>query len=284
MIVVTGATGKLGGLVISRLLEKVPAGEIVAAVRTPEKAAGLKSLGVEVRPADYTKPETLNTAFAGAEKILLISSSEVGQRTVQHKAVIEAARLARPKLLAYTSILRADTSRLALAAEHIETERLIRESGLGFVFLRNGWYLENHTEQIPLVLQHGAMLGAAADGRFASAARADYAEAAAAVLTGAGHQNKIYELVGDEPYSLAEFATEVAKQSGKPVEYKNLPGPDYEKALTGFGLPAPLAHALADSDLGAAKGELDSTSRDLQALIGRPTTSLAKAVAEALKP
>lgn len=282
MIVVTGATGKLGRLVISELLKKVPAGQIVAAVRSPQKADDLKALGIVVRHADYTDPATLNAAFEGAEKILLISSSEVGQRVAQHKAVIDAAKLARVKLLAYTSILRANTSQLALAAEHIQTERLVQESGLGFVFLRNSWYMENHTAQIPSVLEHGVILGAAAEGRFASATRADYAQAAVAVLTQPGHENKIYELAGDQSYSLSEFAAEVARQSGKHAAYKNLSGPDYEKALIGFGLPAPFAHILADSDLGAAKGELDSTSRSLSTLIGRPTTSLVQAVAAAL--
>jgi NAD(P)H dehydrogenase (quinone) len=283
MIVVTGATGKLGHHVIEGLLEKVPAAQIVAAVRSPEKAKDLADLGVALRHADYSRPETLDSAFVGADKILLISSSEVGQRESQHKAVIDAARKARVNLLAYTSILRADTSALALAREHKVTEEYIRSSGLPFVFLRNGWYLENHTEALKPALQHGVILGAAGEGRFASAARADYAVAAVEVLAGAGHENKIYELAGDNSYTLSELADEVSKQAGKPVRYQNLSSKDYETALVGFGLPAPVAGMLADADACAAKGELDSSSRDLSKLIGRLTTTLAEAVRAVLK-
>lgn len=283
MIVVTGATGHLGRLVASALLQRVPASHIVAAVRTPEKAADLKALGIAVRKADYAQPATLASAFTGATKILLISSSEVGQRLPQHKAVIEAAQQAKPELIAYTSVLRASTSTLGLAAEHLATEKLLRASGLPFALLRNGWYTENHTGQIPAMLQHGVLLGAAGQGRFATATRQDYAEAAATVLTSEGQAGKIYELAGDTAHTLAEFAAEVACQSGKPVAYKNLTGPDYQQALLGFGLPAPVAELLADSDVGASRGELDSTSRDLSTLLGRPTTPLATAVAAALK-
>ena len=283
MIIVTGATGKLGRHVIAGLLEKVPAAEVVAAVRSPEKAEDLRRLEVQVRQADYSQPETLRSAFIGADKVLLISSTEVNGRISQHQAVIDAAQSAGAALLAYTSILRADTSTLALAAEHKATEENIRASGLPFVFLRNGWYLENQTEQIGPVLQHGVLLGAAGDGRFASAARSDYAAAAVAVLTGTGHENKIYELAGDTSFTLSELAAEVSKQSGKPVSYKNLPPDDYQKALVSVGLPAALAELLADADAGAARGELDSASRDLHSLIGRPTVTLRDAVAAAIQ-
>jgi NAD(P)H dehydrogenase (quinone) len=283
MIVVTGATGKLGHHVIEALLKKVPAGEIVAAVRTPAKAADLAALGVIVRAADYSKPETLSAAFAGANKVLLISSNELGARDAQHKAVIDAAVAAKVKLFAYTSVLRADTSKLSLASEHLATEKLIRASGLPFVFLRNGWYLENHTEALGAALQHGAILGAASEGRFSSAARVDYAGAAAEVLAGAGHENKVYELAGDSSFSLTELAATVSKLSGKNVVYNNLSEKEYEGALAGFGLPAALAEMLADSDAGAAEGELESDSRDLHTLLGRATTTLDEAVKAALK-
>jgi NAD(P)H dehydrogenase (quinone) len=200
----------------------------------------------------------------------------------QHKAVIEAAKRAKIQLLAYTSILRADSSSLALAAEHLATEKLIQESGLRFVLLRNGWYLENHTEHLALPIQHGAILGAAGNGRFASAARADYAAAAVAVLAGPGHQNKIYELVGDDSYTLSDLAKEVSRQSGKPVAYKNFSAAEYESALVSFGLPPAMAHILADADRGAAEGELTSSSRDLHSLIERPTMTLADTVKSAL--
>jgi len=283
MIVVTGATGKLGNHVINELFKKVPAAQIIAAVRNTEKANELAALGVELREADYSKPETLATAFAGAERVLLISSNEVGVRIAQHQAVIDAAKAAGVKLIAYTSILRADTSKLLLATEHLATEKAILASGLPYVFLRNGWYIENHTESLTPALQHGAILGAAKEGRFAAATRADYAAAAATVLTTEGHENKIYELAGDQSYSLPELASVVSKAAGKPVVYKNLTEKEYEEALKGFGLPAPVAAILADSDAGAANGELNSDSRDLSTLIGRPSTLIAQAVAAAIQ-
>ena len=213
---------------------------------------------------------------------MLISSSEVGQRIAQHRAVVDAAKQAGVKLLAYTSILRADTSTLALAEEHKATEAYLRASGVPWVMLRNGWYFENQTAALAPALQHGAILGAAGDGRFAAAARADYAAAAIAVLTQAGHENKIYELGGDQAYTLTELAAEVSRQAGKPVVYRNVPEAEYAAALESFGLPAAVAKVVADADARAAEGELDSTSHDLSRLLGRPTTTLAAAVRAAL--
>ena len=283
MIVVTGANGQLGRLVVKGLMEKIQPSKIVAAVRNLEKAQDFRAFAIQIREADYDRPDTLETAFAGAEKLLFISSSEVGQREKQHRAVIDAAKKARIKLLVYTSILRADTSTLALAKEHKDTESYIRASGLPFVFLRNGWYLENQTTALASALEHGVILGAAQEGRFASAARADYAEAAIAILTGEGHENRVYELGGDEPYTLSQLAAEVAKQTGKPVVFQNLPEEEYAKALTGFGIPAPVAKAVADADAEAARGELDNSVHELSDLIGRPTMTLAEAVAIGLK-
>jgi len=283
MIVVTGATGQLGRLVITALLKTVPASQIVAAVRTPAKAADLAALGVLVRQADYAQPATLVNAFTGAEKLLLISSSEVGQRVPQHQAVIDAAKQAGVKLIAYTSVLHADKGLLGLAQEHLATEAAIKASGIPAVILRNGWYTENYAASIPPALAHGALLGSAKDGRIASAARADYADAAAAVLTRDGQAGKVYELAGDDAYTLTEFAAEVAAQSGKPVIYKDLPEADFKAALIGAGLPDYVAALLSDSDAGAAKGGLFDDSRSLSALIGRPTTPLKTVVADALK-
>lgn len=283
MIAVTGATGKLGRLVIEGLLKQIPAGEIIAVVRNPDKAADLAALGVPVRKGDYSDPESLTNAFAGADKVLLISSSEVGSRIAQHQAVIDAAKSTGVTLLAYTSILRADTTVLALAQEHQATEKNIRASGLPFVFLRNGWYFENHTERLGPALQQGVIRGAASEGRFAAAARADYAAAAVAVLIGTGQENKIYELAGDSSYTLSELAAEVSKQAGKPVGYQNLSPQEQKDGMLGFGLPAELADIFVDSDLGAAKGEWDSSANDLHVLIGRPTVSIAEAVATALQ-
>lgn len=282
MIVVTGATGKLGRLAVEELLKKTPPGALAAVVRAPEKAADLAARGVQIRQGDYARPETLVSALAGAEKVLFISSNEVGQRTAQHAAVIDAARRAAPRLLAYTSLLHADTSRMGLAAEHKATEAAIRASGLPFVFLRNGWYLENYTENLAPALQHGAILGSAGSGRVAAATRADYAAAAAAVITGAGHEGKTYELAGDVAFTMAELAAEVSRQAGKPVAYRDLPEAEYAAALVAAGLPKPVADMFADSDVGITRGELDDASGDLRRLIGRPTTPLAAAVAAAL--
>ncbi len=285
MIVVTGATGKLGRHVIAGLLEHVAPTEIVAAVRSPEKAADLAAQGVQVREADYDKPETLHTAFAGADTLLLISGSDLGaDRAAQHQNAIDAAKTAGVKLLAYTSELHADTSPLMLAQVHKKTEESIRNASLPFVFLRNGWYFENQTAALGPALQQGAIVGTAGGGRFASAAISDYAAAAVAVLTEPGHENKVYELAGDTPYTLSELAAEVSRQSGKPIAYHNLPPEDYQNALVGFGLPAFMAELLVDAEQGAARGELDSASRDLHTLIGQPTVTLSEAVAAALKP
>lgn len=283
MIAITGATGQLGRLVIQSLLKTTPAAQIVAAVRSPEKAQDLAALGVQVRKADYTQPDTLDAAFQGVDKLLLISSSEVGQRTAQHKAVIDAAKRAKVQLLAYTSVLRASSSLLGLAAEHVETEALLRASGLPVVLLRNGWYTENYTASVPAALAHGAVLGSAGNGRIASAARVDYAEAAAVVLATDGQAGRVYELAGDSAYTLADLAAEIARQSGKNVVYKDLPEADYQAALVQVGLPAGFAALLADSDAAAAKGALFDDGGQLSQLIGRSTTPLATMVAAALK-
>ena len=282
MIVITGASGQLGRLVIQSLLTKVAASRIVAAVRNPQKASDLAALGVQIRRADYTDSASLDAAFQGAEKVLLISSSEVGQRLAQHRNAIDAARRAGVSLLAYTSLLHADTSPLGLAGEHVATEASLAQSGVPFVLLRNGWYTENYLASIPPALQHGAFIGSAGEGRIASAARADYAEAAAVVLTTPGQSGKVYELAGDEAYTLAEFSAELSRQSGKAIPYVDLPENDYKAALIGAGLPEPIAGLLADSDSGAAKGGLFDDTRQLGTLIGRPTTPLAVSMRAAL--
>lgn len=283
MIAVTGASGQLGRLVIEGLLKKVPAAEVVAVVRNPDRVKDLAALGVQVRQADYDRPDTLEKAFQGADKLLLISSSEVGRRVPQHRAVIEAAKRAGVKLIAYTSILRADTSPLPLAAEHKETEALLHASGVPFVLLRNGWYTENYLASVPVALQHGVVLGSAGDGRIASAARANYAEAAVAVLTRDDQAGRVYELAGDESYTLAELAAEIARQSGKAVAYQNLPDADFKAALVNAGLPQGFAALLAESDVGASKGGLFDDGHQLSQLIGHPTTPLATLVKAAMQ-
>jgi NAD(P)H dehydrogenase (quinone) len=283
MIVVTGATGQLGQLVIHELLARgVPAAGIVAAVRNPAKAADLAARGIHVREADYARPQTLGPALAGATRVLLVSSSEVGQRLVQHRAVIDAARVAQVGQLVYTSLLHADTSPLGLAAEHRETEALITASGLPHVLLRNGWYTENYLASVPAARQHGAFIGSAGEGRIASATRADYAAAAAVVLTQPVGANRVYELAGDSAYTLAELVAELNRQTGGRVQYQDLPQAAFAAALVGAGLPQGFADLLADSDAGAAQGALFDGGRQLSALIGRPTTPLAQALGAAL--
>ena len=282
MITVTGATGLLGRLVIDALLKELPASEIVAAVRSPEKARDLEALGVQVRQADYNKSVTLKKAFDGTDKLLLISSSEVGQRPRHHRAVIAAARDADVGLIAYTSMLHADTSPLALAAEHVETEADLSESGLPFVLLRHGWYTENHTANIRAILEHGTLLGCAGKGRISAAARADLAAADAAVLLLEDQAGRVYELAGDEAYTMTELAEEITRQSGKKIVYNDMEEAQYRKVLMEAGMPAVLAVLLSNSDTGASKGGLFDDSRQLSKLIGRPTTPLKDSVAMAL--
>ena len=276
---VTGATGQLGRLVVESLKSKVSAETIVALVRNPEKAA---DLGIEARTFDYTQAENLVASLKGIDKLLLMSGNEVGQRLPQHLAVIDAAKQAGVKQLFYTSILHADSSPLGLATEHLATEVAIKESGLTYTILRNGWYTENYTGSAKGAVGAGAFIGNAGDGKIASAARVDYAEAVAVVLAGEGHEGKTYELAGDEAYTLTELAAEISKQSGKTIPYNNLTEAEYAGILKSFGLPDGLAEMLANSDTGASKGGLFDDSKVLSELIGRPTTSLAKVVADAL--
>ena len=232
-----------------------------------------------VRPARLPLGEV-----AGADRLLLVSSNAIGRRVPQHRNVIEAARRVGVGLVVYTSILRADTSPLGLAEEHRGTESVLRGSGLPVAILRNGWYSENYTASAGLALASGSVVGSAGDGRIASAARSDYAEAAAAVLTSDQEQaGQVYELAGDVAYTLSDLAEEITRQSGTRVTYRDLPEHDYATALETAGLPGPLAGLLAESDVGASKGGLFSDGRELSALIGRPTTPLAESVAHALR-
>ncbi len=283
MIVVTGATGQLGQLVVDGLLKTVPAAEIAVSVRNTEKAAGLAARGVQVRAADYTDPESLTGAFAGADTVLLISGSEVGQREAQHRNVVEAAKQAGVGHLVYTSVLRADTSTLGLAGEHKATEQAIRDSGIPFTLLRNGWYTENYAVALAQAAESGALIGSARDGKVASATRADYADAAVAVLTGDGHQCKVYELAGDERWTFPELAAELSKAAGREVTYQDLPTEQHREVLVSAGVPADFASALVSYDQGIATGQLDDGTGQLRALIGRPTTPLSEAVPAILK-
>jgi NAD(P)H dehydrogenase (quinone) len=282
-IVVTGATGKLGVLVVEELLRKVPADQIAAVVRSAEKAAPLAERGVELRVADYSVPATLAGVFKAGDVVLLISGSEVGLRIPQHTAVIGAAKQAGVARIAYTGVLGGPDADFKLADEHKATEQALLDSGLTCTFLRNGWYSENYTEQIPVQLEHG-VVGSAGEGRIGSASRADFAAAAAAVLAGEGHENKTYELSGDEAWTLAEYAAELSRQSGKEIAYADVPPETFKGILTGAGLPEPFVDILVDVDVsGVSRGLLAGGSGDLSRLIGRPTTPLAESIAAALK-
>ncbi|RSS12881.1 NAD-dependent epimerase/dehydratase family protein [Streptomyces sp. WAC05458] len=280
-IVVTGATGHLGRHVVRQLLEKVPADRVTAVVRDRDRAADLAALGVRIAVADYNAPESFDGVFAPGDRVLLISGNEFDKgRVRQHTVVIDAAKKAGAALLAYTSAPSSLTA--ALADDHRATEEVLVGSGVPYVLLRNGWYHENYTEQLAPVLEHGAVVQAAGDGRVSSASRADYAAAAVAVLTGEGHESKAYELGGDEAWSFAEYAAELSRQTGKEIVYTPVSTEAYTGILTGAGVPGPLADVFAGVDAAIEKGELVVTTGDLARLAGRPTTPLAEAVAAAL--
>ena len=283
LIAVTGASGQLGRLAIQFLLSRHPAARILAIARDPAKIADLAEAGVQVRQGDYDRPDTLDAALAGVERLLLVSSSEIGKRAPQHQAVIDAAIRAGVSLVAYTSLLHADTSPLGLAVEHVQTEQALEASGLPHALLRNGWYAENYTAGIAGALQHGVVLGSAGDGRLSLAARADYAEAAAIIMAGDATQaGKVYELAGDDAITLTDFAALVARKTGIPIAYQDLPQQDYRDALLSAGLPGFVADLLSDSDAGAAKGGLFDDSGTLGRLIGRATTPIEDVIASAL--
>ncbi|MFD1033572.1 SDR family oxidoreductase [Sphingomonas hankookensis] len=276
---ITGISGQLGRLIADSLATRAPDVPLVGLARTPDSVA---IDGVDVRRFDYDDPATLVPALAGVDTLMLVSSSAVGQRERQHRAVIDAANAAGVGRIVYTSLLHAGTSALSLADEHVATERALAGAGIAHTILRNGWYTENYTASVPPALAHGAFVGSAGDGRIASAARADYADAAAAVLVEDGHAGQVYELAGDNAYTLTDLAAELSRQAGRDIPYVDLPEADYATALVGAGLPQPLAAALASYDVAAAGGALFHDGDALSRLIGRPTTPLATSIAAAL--
>lgn len=282
MITVTGASGQYGGFVIEALLKRgVPADGIVAAARDPREVADLAERGIQVREADYDRPETLVPAFTGSDRLLLVPSPVFGQRFPQMRNAVAAAVAARVGLVLYAGFVNGDTSTLLLGEEHKQTETLIRASGLPFVLLHNGPYIEMYTDTLGTALQYGAILGSAGAGKLSGATRADLAEAAAVVLTSADQAGKVYEL-GGAPFTMADLAAEVSRQTGTTITYQDMPMPDYAKALVGAGLPESFAGLLADTSLATARGDWYTTSTDLTRLIGRPSTPLADVVTAAL--
>ncbi|MEY9928627.1 NAD(P)H dehydrogenase (quinone) [Catenulispora sp. GP43] len=283
-IVVTGATGHLGRLTVEALLRRgVPASGIVATGRDVAAIKDLADRGVVVRRADFADPDSLAAAFAGADKLLLVSASvPVEERSANHRRAVDAALAAGVSLVAYTSMVRADTTATLIGVTHRETEEYLREREVPSVMLRNGWYLENYTDQLPVMLRHGGFVGAAGQGRISAASRADYADAAAVVLTTDGHGGKVYELVGDTAFTLAELAAAISAAVGQPIGYTDLSADAFAQVLVDAGVPAAVAPYLADADLGLGRGELYGDADDLRRLIGRPTVSLAEAIAAAL--
>ncbi|GIF78472.1 NAD(P)H-binding protein [Asanoa siamensis] len=280
-IVVTGATGQLGRLVIADLLARgVPAEGITAIVRDAGKGADLAALGVRPHVADYDRPETFDGAFAAGDRVLLISGSEPGRRGPQHKAVIDAAAAAGVAQFAYTGVFGGPNAWIALAADHHVTEEAILSSGLPHTFLRNNWYSEMYTGDLAGIVARGAVANAIGpDGLVATAPRKDFAAAAAAVLTGDGHLGKAYELSGDRAWAFGEFAAEVSRQTGKPVAHVTLPPAELKAVLVGAGLPDALADIFVEIDDAINKGLLAATPGDLSTLIGRPTTPIAETIA-----
>lgn len=278
-VAITGSTGQLGRLAIAALRRRAPEAGIIALARSPGSAA---DLGVTVRAADYTRPETLPAALAGVDVLVLISSNDFNDRVGQHRAVIDAAVAAGVGRMVYTSLLKADTSGMLLAADHVATEAAIQASGLPATLLRNGWYIENQTGSLAGALAAGALIGSSGDGRFSTAARADYAEAIAVTALDGAHAGKVHELAGDDSHSMQEFAAELSRLTGRSIPYNDLSPDVYAGILTGFGLPEGFARMLADSDLQARTGALQDDSCTLSRLIGRPTTPFARTLAQAV--
>jgi NAD(P)H dehydrogenase (quinone) len=281
-LVVTGAGGQLGRLVVESLLVRGVAPErIVAGSRNVDSLAAFAERGVQVRRIDFDDEASLRESFAGAERVLIVSGTDFGRRVPQQVGAAKIAQESGASLVVYTSAPYADRTTMLLAAEHRGTEEGIRALGIPFTFLRNSWYFENYTAQLPTYLQFGAVVGAAGEGRISGAARSDYAEAAAAVLAGEGHENTVYELGGDTSFTLTELAEQVAKHTGTPVAYRNVSQEELAGILTGAGVPDPLPTILADVDRAIGEGLLQVDTGDLGRLIGHPTTPLSDAVASA---
>ena len=279
---VTGASGQLGRLVLDELLQKVEPGAIVAIVRDPSKLSNYAAKGIEVRRGDYDDPASLESALAGVDRLLLISGNALGERPRQHKNVTDAAKKAGVGYIAYTSILGADDTPIKLGGEHRATEATLAESGLSYDLIRNGWYNENYVGSLPAQVEAGVITGAAGQGRVSSAARADYAAGAAEVLVN-GKGGEVYELAGDESWSMEEFAAKVSHQSGKEVKYQDMSETDYAKSLEAVGLPDYVARIVANSNASVALGALENDGRTLSGLTGRKTTPIGETIAKALR-
>jgi NAD(P)H dehydrogenase (quinone) len=274
-IVIAGATGQLGRLVAGELLRRgVPGGQIVAAGRSAEQLAGLAARGIRTASVDYDDPASIDAALTEGDTLLLISGNDTQRRTAQHKNVISSAARAGVGHILYTSALAADTSPLILAPDHLRAEEDIRDSGLPFTLLRNGWYTENYAAALQTARDTGTILASAGDGRVASATRADYAAAIAAVLTTPGHNGRVYELSGDYAWTYDELASAFSTVLGRSVSYRTLSAEEHTAALQAAGLDPATAGFLAALDNNIRQGALSLTTGDLSRLAGRPTTPL----------
>ena len=283
MYAVTGATGQLGRLAIASLLNRAAATDIVALVRDPSRAADLAALGIHVRRFDYDDPDGLAASLNGVKRLLFISSNDVARRLQQHRAVLHAAAGISAELIAYTSIIHADANPISLAETHRQTEQMIAATGLRHAILRNSWYIENYVAGAAAAIQHGVLLGSAKQGLVSAASRADYAEAAVVVLTRDPAETRVYELAGDEAFTLADVAAVLSEAAGRTIEYRDLPEDEYRDALASAGVPASFAAALAEYSAKTATGILADDSRTLSGLIGRPTEVMRDAVLRALR-
>ncbi len=279
---VTGASGQLGKFVLDALLARgIAPGSIVAFGRDVSKLADHAAKGITVRAIDYDKPEELAGQLAGIDRLLLISGSALGQRPRQHAAVIDAAKQAGLGYIAYTSVLEAPTTPIRLGAEHKATEEYLAASGIAHDLLRMGWYNENYIAALPAQVEFGLITGAQGNGRISSASRADLAAGAAVVLV-EGKGGDIYNLAGDESWTMSDFAAEVSRQAGKEVRYQDMSEADYAASLLAVGIPEAYAPVIANSAFSTSLGALENNDRTLSRLTGRPTTPIAATIARAL--
>lgn len=282
-MLVTGATGKLGKKVVEHLLKTVPASQLAVSVRNPEKAENLRALGVDVRQGDFGVPESLDSAFAGVDRMLLISADGDNETRIrQHTNAIEAAVRAKVGFIAYTSLANAQDSKLFLAPTHQETEKAIMKTGIPYSFLRNNWYLENEISSVQGVLAGAPWVTSAGSGKVGWASQQDYAEAAAAVLSGEGHENTIYELSG-KPLTQEELASTVGKVLGKEVPVQQVDDETYAEIMKNAGVPDFVIPMLVSIQQGIREGDLEIRSDDFEKVLGRPLTSLDDALRQLVR-
>ena len=282
-IVVTGASGKLGKLVLKELLA-AGAADILATTRTPENLAEFASQGVDVRQADFKNPASLEDAFKGGTRLLLISTTDVGSRVPQHGAAIDAAKAAGVEHVIYTSWPDPQHSVAAVSPDHAATEDLVLKSGLKFTFLGNYLYSETLMFGLPKALETGKLFGAAGDGRAAYVTRQDCAYAAAGVLNNAvRYENKRLGISGPVAYTRSEIAQLASGITGKPLVYVDLPAEDFGKALVGAGMPEGFAKLFVSFELAIKAGELEAVTQDVSEVSGHTPASLSDFLKSALK-